>query len=61
MPSYDYTCEKCGVRFETEQTFEEYDRHVDHERHEALKCPKCGSKRIERCIDAVRVITSKKS
>jgi putative FmdB family regulatory protein len=61
MPVYDYTCGKCGKRFETEQTFDEYDRHEAHDRHEPLKCPECGSKKIERCIDAVMVITSKKS
>jgi putative FmdB family regulatory protein len=59
---YEYECTGCGHRFEAQQTIAEHDKHEDHEKHEPLKCPECGSKRIEQRVpSAVYVITSKKS
>lgn len=62
MPYYEYECRACGKSFEALQSFEERDRHEEHGRHEPLKCPKCGSKRVEQVLSSsVYVITSKKS
>jgi putative FmdB family regulatory protein len=61
MPYYEYACTGCGKRFEALQSLDEHDRHEDHERHQALRCPKCGSEKVEQLITAVYVITSKKS
>lgn len=62
MPYYEYECSACGKHFEALQSFEEHDRHEEHERHQPLKCPKCGSTKIEQVVaSSVYVITSKKS
>ena len=61
MPSYEYECTKCGRKFEAMQTFEEHDRHEDHDRHQLLKCPHCGSTKVEQRVASVFVITAKKS
>jgi putative FmdB family regulatory protein len=61
MPYYDYECSECGNKFEAQQTFAEHDRHEDHERHEPLKCPSCGSEKVEQRMAAAFVITSRKS
>jgi len=42
MPYYDYECTDCGREFEAQQSFDEHDRHQDHERDQRLTCPKCG-------------------
>ena len=54
MPDYEYKCLECGKRFTENRTFEQHDR-------ETVKCPKCGSSKIERLIGAVFAKTSKKS
>jgi putative FmdB family regulatory protein len=61
MPYYEYECEQCGKRFEAMQTFEERDRHEEHERHKPLTCPKCRSKKVQSLVSHVFVQTSKKS
>jgi putative FmdB family regulatory protein len=62
MPSYQYECTACGKTFEAQQSFEEHDQHVDHERHKPLQCPHCNSKKVEQRVgSSVFVITSKKS
>jgi putative FmdB family regulatory protein len=61
MPYYEYECSACGKRFEALQSFEERERHEEHGRHERLKCPECGSKKVEQLLSSVFVITSKKS
>jgi putative FmdB family regulatory protein len=62
MPQYEYECTQCGKKFEAMQTFEEHDRHEDHDRHARLKCPDCGSKKVEQVVSSsVFMITSKKS
>ncbi len=62
MPYYEYKCSHCGKKFEAIQTFEEHDRHLDHDEHNRLKCPKCGSTDVEQLMGGwVFVITSKKS
>ena len=54
MPDYDFKCTECRKRFTETQTFEEHDR-------KRVKCPKCGSQKVERVIGAVFAKTSKKS
>ena len=54
MPDYDFKCTACRKRFTESQTFEEHDRGL-------VKCPKCGSEKVERVIGAVFAKTSKKS
>jgi putative FmdB family regulatory protein len=62
MPLYDYKCLACEKVFEVEQTYDEHDRDVEHEQTRAIRCPHCGSKRVEHSIaSSVLVITSKKS
>jgi putative FmdB family regulatory protein len=62
MPSYEYGCTQCGRKFEAMQTFEEHDRREDHDRHRPLKCPHCGSRKVEPLVaSSVFVITAKKS
>src|ERR1700730_7713755 len=50
MPYYEHECTECGKKFEALQSFEEHDRHQQHEVHQPLKCPKCGSKKVEQLI-----------
>jgi putative FmdB family regulatory protein len=54
MPYYDYTCGECRRNRTVKQTFEEHGR-------KPVKCPKGGSQKVERVIDAVFAKTSKKS
>jgi len=54
MPTYDYKCTECRKKFTETQTFEEHDG-------KRVKCPKCGSQKVERVIGAVFAKTSKKS
>ena len=62
MPYYDYECKECGKQFEAQQSFEEHDRHVDHDKHQKLNCPKCGSRKVEQRLgSAAYAVTAKKS
>lgn len=54
MPAYDYQCQECRRKFTEQQTFAEHDR-------KRVKCPKCGSRKVERIISEVFAKTSKKS
>jgi putative FmdB family regulatory protein len=42
MPLYDYVCYECGNTFEKLRRMNDDDREV--------RCPECGSERIERMI-----------
>ena len=44
MPVYDYICKDCNKSFETVLTLGE---HV-----EKIKCPECGSKKVEQVVAA---------
>ena len=55
MPEYEYECEKCEHTFTNHETFEQ------HDRHEAVKCPSCGSTQVHQLLSSVHVKTSKKS
>lgn len=41
MPTYDYTCESCGYRFERSQSITA---------RTLCKCPVCGEKKLKRLI-----------
>jgi putative FmdB family regulatory protein len=51
MPKYGYHCQDCQKKFRKYLSYEEYGR-VD------VQCPYCGSLKLKRLIDRVRVIKS---
>jgi putative FmdB family regulatory protein len=55
MAYYEFKCTACGTVFTRQESFEE------HERHKQVKCPECGSQRVERIWTPVHVVTGKKS
>jgi putative FmdB family regulatory protein len=55
MPEYEYQCTKCGKQFTVEESMKQ------HEQHHQVKCPKCGSTKVEQRFSSVFVKTSKKS
>ena len=55
MASYEFECHECRKKFEVHQSFDE------HDHQPKPKCPECGSRRVERQLEAVHVQTSKKS
>jgi putative FmdB family regulatory protein len=54
MPVYDYVCKACKKSFELVLTLSEHDK-------KNIKCPKCGSKKVEQEVAAFYAVTSKKS
>ena len=54
MPVYDYVCLDCNQTFETALSLNEHDK-------ENPKCPRCGSKNVEKEVAAFFAVTSKKS
>jgi len=54
VPYYDYRCGQCRSKFTVKQTFEEHGR-------KKVKCPKCGTQKVDRLIGEVFTKTSKKS
>ena len=55
MPAYEYKCEKCRAIFLNIETF------TEHDKHEKVECPKCGSNKVRCLITAPYVQTAKKS
>ena len=55
MPEYEFQCKKCDKEFIVKESMKE------HERPHQIKCPKCGSSKVERRFGEVFVVTSKKS
>lgn len=55
MPTYDYTCQDCGMRFEVRMSITAYS--------EGAKptCEKCGSERVVRAFTSVNVMTPGRS
>ncbi|MRR29441.1 zinc ribbon domain-containing protein, partial [bacterium] len=51
MPAYDYRCLDCRKRFDIFMTYAEYGT-------KPVKCPHCGSEKVERRIGRVRVARS---
>ena len=54
MPQYEYLCSSCGKKFTTILTLVEHDQRK-------VKCPKCGSTKVEQQWAAFFATTSKKS
>jgi putative FmdB family regulatory protein len=54
MPQYEYTCKGCKKTFSVILTLAEYEKG-------RVKCPKCGSKKIEQEWATFYAVTSKKS
>lgn len=54
MPVYDYRCTKCHKKFSVTMSIAEHET-------KKVKCPKCGSSKVERQLAAFYVVTSKKS
>jgi len=54
MPTYEFECTQCKKTFTEKMTFEEHSR-------KRVKCPKCGSTKVNQLISTVFVKTSKKS
>jgi putative FmdB family regulatory protein len=54
MPQYEYLCSPCGKKFSTILTIAEHDQGK-------VKCPKCGSTKVEQQWAAFFATTSKKS
>ena len=55
MPNYEFRCTECRKKFTEKQSFEE------HDRRKRVKCPKCGSRKVQQLISPTFVKTSKKS
>ncbi len=51
MPTYDYICLDCKIRFSKILSYEEYDRIK-------VICPQCGSENITRRIGKIRIARS---
>jgi putative FmdB family regulatory protein len=54
MPVYDYKCVDCKKKFTLTLTVSEHDK-------VKVKCPKCGSKKVEQQMASFFAVTSKKS
>ena len=54
MPVYEYICKECEKEFSEVLTVKEHDT-------KKIRCPKCRSERVEKVIEPVTVLTSKKS
>lgn len=54
MPVYDYRCSKCNKKFSVTMTISEYEK-------KKVKCPKCGSTKVEQQVATFYAVTSKKS
>lgn len=54
MPLYDYVCKACHKSFEVALTLQEHEK-------EMVKCPKCGSKKVEQEPATFFALTSRKS
>jgi putative FmdB family regulatory protein len=54
MPTYDYLCLSCGKKFSAHMTIGNHDKHK-------VKCPKCGSRKLQQRVEQFVAITAKKS
>jgi putative FmdB family regulatory protein len=54
MPNYEYHCASCEKSFSKVLTINEHDRGT-------VKCPYCGSEKVEQTYSAFFAVTSKKS
>jgi putative FmdB family regulatory protein len=54
MPQYEYLCTRCNKKFSVILTIDEHEK-------SKVKCPKCGSAKVEQQWAAFYATTSKKS
>ncbi len=54
MPTYDYRCPGCKKKFSLMLSIKEHDT-------KKVKCPKCGSAKIDQLITSFMTKTSRKS
>lgn len=54
MPAYEYQCMACTRHVTIYQSYKDYGRQL-------VRCPKCGSRKLERRIGRVRVARSEES
>lgn len=54
MPLYEFRCTNCRKKVPLRLTLSDYD-------NRKYKCPKCKSRKLERLLSGVNVVTSKKS
>lgn len=54
MPVYEFVCLDCRKEFDVVKSMNEFNA-------KSVKCPKCGSKKLDRLWSSVFVETSKKS
>ncbi len=54
MPQYTFACKECDKEFSKVLTLAEYEKG-------GIKCPHCGSKKLEQKWAAFYAVTSKKS
>lgn len=54
MPRYDYRCRECRRKFEIYIAFSDYGK-------KTVTCPNCGSAKVDRLINRVRVLRSDES
>lgn len=52
VPTYDYTCQNCGTRFEVRMSIAAYSSEA------RPPCTACGSERVMRTFTSVNVLTS---
>ncbi|MFQ5852692.1 MAG: FmdB family zinc ribbon protein [Candidatus Binatia bacterium] len=57
MPTYEFLCQKCKKTFAEVCSVTQY---VQRKKR-GIKCPKCGSSKVDQQISAFQVQTSKKS
>ena len=55
MPTYEYTCEKCGNAFSVILSMREYDKE-----RERMRCPKCKSKKVKQVFSTFIAKTTHK-
>lgn len=56
MPTYEYSCEKCGNQFSLILSMREYEKEKDR-----IRCPKCKSKRVKQLLSSFIAKTTNKS
>ena len=54
MPQYEFLCQACNKKFSVVLTLSEFEKGK-------VKCPKCGSTKLEQQWAAFFAVTSKKS
>ena len=54
MPHYEYFCEDCQTTFDVTLTLREHD-------NEPMRCPQCGSEKVQQAVSTFTAVTSRKS